>query len=584
MQPASRAGAARAAWPSLQPLALRLASGADTLARTPALVLAPLVVVQWVAVVVFALGTQRNGWLFYQGGDETFLYSTAWALAEGQLPRADVGYAWPALLVPIAAVAGPNFLVALPAIVLLQFFVLLPAALVAVYGIAAHIGGRLLGYGAATLWVFLPYLATTLFVDRYHEKYAELFLPQALGLTGLSDFPSMVALLVAAYFTLRALDGGGPTSAALAGLMAGLALAVKPANGLFLAAPVVAFAIARRPRETAAFGAAAVPSLFALAVWKYRGLGDLPFILREDMRVAAGAAMLPLLGVLDGLREYLSIDWQRLAQQRDGFREFFWSVRLLDWLALAGVLAVARRSVAKAAFLVVWLVPFVLVKGGSPLASVESGSFFRLVMPAFPAFFLLAVSIPLLVPTFGLRLAERWRAPSRAPHPRTRTVLAAAALVLVAVPLAGAAVLPPAREPTTVKVIDFGLLVPVEPSFRPTVAAVSAGQVRLDWQPPSSGPSAVQYRIYRSAPTHPAPTAELPRGVEGIRCVPIVGAANCALEMEDLGITGGSEWARGQPAGRWTYRVGLLAGWRGSAQDADLLLLSDAVTVDVPAR
>ena len=36
-----------------------------------------LKLVQWIAVAVFALRTERNGLLFYQGGDQTFFYTTA---------------------------------------------------------------------------------------------------------------------------------------------------------------------------------------------------------------------------------------------------------------------------------------------------------------------------------------------------------------------------------------------------------------------------------------------------------------------------------------------------------------------------
>jgi hypothetical protein len=57
--------------------------------------------------------------------------------------------------------------------------------------------GGFIGYLAATIWVFGPYVVVPLWDHRYHAKYVEQFLPQALGLTGLGDFPSMVALLVA---------------------------------------------------------------------------------------------------------------------------------------------------------------------------------------------------------------------------------------------------------------------------------------------------------------------------------------------------------------------------------------------------
>src|SRR5437016_3373761 len=97
--------------------------------REPLLVLAPLVAIQWVAVVALALSAHHNGWLFYQGGDQTFYYSTAWLLSHWTLPGTPIGYAWAVLLTPIAFFAGPNVLAAVPAIVVLNAGILLPVSL-----------------------------------------------------------------------------------------------------------------------------------------------------------------------------------------------------------------------------------------------------------------------------------------------------------------------------------------------------------------------------------------------------------------------------------------------------------------------
>src|SRR5437588_10703592 len=101
----------------------------------PWAVLVPIVVAQWIALVVFALVVRHNGWLFYQGGDQTVFYTDGWALGHGHVPEAEIGYGWSYLLSPIAALFGANILSALPAIVLLQTVVLLPIAIVCVYGI-----------------------------------------------------------------------------------------------------------------------------------------------------------------------------------------------------------------------------------------------------------------------------------------------------------------------------------------------------------------------------------------------------------------------------------------------------------------
>jgi hypothetical protein len=67
---------------------------------------------------------------------------------------------------------------------------------------------------------------------------------------------------------------------------------------------------------------------------------------------------------------------------------------------------------------------------------------------------------------------------------------------------------------------------------------------------------------------------------DGIRCRNVSGGAtDCAVEMDLLGATGATTLVDKPPPGRWVYRVGLLAGWRGEPESADLLLVSDPVTI-----
>ena len=177
-----------------------------------AYVLGALVLAQWLAVLALALTVRHNGWLYYAGGDQLWHYSGAYLLAHGHLPPTFVGYGWSIILLPLAWLAGPNLVSALPGIVLANTLVLLPIALLCVYGIASRIAGRLFGYFAATVWIALPYLGILFVEPGYHQKYTELTLPQALGLSSVPDFPATVALLVAAYLCLRAaLDAGTGT-------------------------------------------------------------------------------------------------------------------------------------------------------------------------------------------------------------------------------------------------------------------------------------------------------------------------------------------------------------------------------------
>ena len=62
-------------------------------------------------------------------------------------------------------------------------------------------------------------------------------------------------------------------------------------------------------------------------------------------------------------------------------------------MPLAGVLAIGRRSWPKAVLVFFWFAIFLITKGTSDQANIEDASFFRLLMPSFPAFLLL-LAIP----------------------------------------------------------------------------------------------------------------------------------------------------------------------------------------------
>ena len=87
-----------------------------------------------------------------------------------------------------------------------------------------------------------------------------------------------------------------------------------------------------------------------------------------------------------------------------GLREYFWSHRLLQWIPIAGVVAVARRSPPAAVALGCWLGGYVIFRAAQPGIGVADGELFRALLPAFPAYVLLVASLPLLVPTLAARL------------------------------------------------------------------------------------------------------------------------------------------------------------------------------------
>ena len=519
------------------------------LADRPRLVLAGLVGIHWLAVLAFALTVRHNGWLYYQGGDQMWYSTTAWLLGHGDLPATRVGYAWAVLLAPIALVFGPGFVPMLPAVILLNVLVLAPLALLAVYGIANRLAGRAFALWASVLWVAAPFLTIELWREDYHERFVEQFLPQALGLGGLADYPSMVLLLGAAYFVVRALQEPGWHAPLLAGLLTGMAMGTKPANALFLAGPVLAFAVVRAVRPLAVFGAALVPAVLTLVLWKQRGLGELPLFAYDEVRLAAST-----LAALD-LRPYVDLDFEVLRTTGEELREWFWSARLLEWAPVAGVVAVARRSPAVAALLAGWFGAFLLVKGTSPVATVASGSFLRLLMPAYPAYFLLAVSVPLLVPGLARALGSRFPALPE-PYFGKRAVIAAAVLAVVL--LAPAALARPTKGPEEA-VLVRNILVPVDDlGLRVRVVGSAA---ELTWDAPGGGTDAF-YRVFRS----------LDDGSD-VSCEGD-GTPECELEMVVLGTTRAGRWRDPSPPQGASYRVGRAANWKDDPAAGDVYLIS----------
>ena len=516
--------------------------------------LGALVVAQWAAVGVFAAVVRHNGWLFYQGGDQTFFYTDAWVVAHGHIPESEIGYGWSYLLAPLARLSGASYLTALPFIVVAQALILLPIALLCVYAIGARIAGRLCGYLAAGLWIAGPFVLIPLFDVRYHAKYVEQFLPQTFGLTGLGDYPSTVCVLLAALACVRALDHGDRVDALAAGLAAGFAVAIKPANALFLAGPVLAFPVAKRFRELGLFALALLPSLAALALWKYRGLGDLPIFRSTPQAYAAGLVMPALLST----SRYVPLDWNRLRENYAELHDVLPPAPALLALPVVGFVAALMRARATALLLAGWLAAFLIVKGSSTQASIESGTLLRLVMPALPAFVLLVAAAPFAFVRRTDRVED-----SRA---LGRGVVAVLAAVFAAIPLVLFLALPPLRSPTAVKYFEESVFVPVDGSF--DARATPRGRTTVvSWD--ERTPSGVRtfYRVFRSRPA-----------ADGIRCTsPPAGYAtafDCHLEMKVVGVTRAHSFVDRPPPGPWVYRLGLAANWRDDPSAGDVMLLS----------
>jgi hypothetical protein len=247
----------------------------------------------------------------------------------------------------------------------------------------------------------------------------------------------------------------------------------------------------------------------------------------------------------------------------------FWSQRLAQWAPFAGLIAVLRvRRGPIAALLAGWLAAFLVVKGFSPRATIDSGSFWRLLMPAWPAYLLLFASIPLLVPTLVRRLGDRTaRLPSRqAP----RWSLAVAAALVVALPAVAIAAASPLDGPELALTQDDQgnfILTSIDESVELQAARTAEG-VRLTW---SDDPwrANVFYRVYR---------AEGPTDVE---CEHTDGhpAQSCYPRGTVLESVRGSEYLDRDPPPEATYRIGVGTNWIDDPAAGDVFAFSPAVVV-----
>jgi hypothetical protein len=536
-------------------------------------VLGTLVLVEWLAVLALALTVRHSGWLYYQGGDQLWYYTLGWMLGHGQLSQTPVGYGWSVVLAPIARVAGPNLVRALPAIVLLNVLVLLPAAMLALYGIAVRIGGRLFGYWTLLVWIAVPFIGIVYTNTGYHQRYTELTLPQSLGLTAMADFPSTVACLLAAYFVARVVFDEHPQliDAVAGGVAAGAAIAVKPSAALFLVGPALAFAYHRRVFPTAAFVAGILPALLALLVWKERGLGHLPiggastgWPPTEGHQLAAGAPV----AALDISKYFKDLSWNHFLTNLDLLREHFWSGRLLEWLVVAGMFALGRRSRAGLLLMGGSFAAYVIVKGSYSQASIEDSSLFRIMMPAFPAFVLFLASLPFLLPHAPRRLAE-WRPDARPTVTRKRWALVAAAIAVSGlVPLAAfaAADTRGGLDPTEVGSTKM----PIPANIDIGLGATVRGRlVTLRWQAgrPAGGP--VFFRVWRARR-------------DAFSCSEDAGGKLCNVALPEVGVAMTPEFRDHPAAGRWVYRVAIAANWLNDPAYGDPYLVSRPLVVTVP--
>lgn len=251
--------------------------------------------------------------------------------------------------------------------------VLAPLALTAAVVVALDVAGLALAVPTVTLWIALPWLMYPFALPGYRDEARDIVLPLVVGLTPERGHVAATAIIVAAAL----LAAARARFSVAAGAALGVGAVLVPATLVFGAAATVALLAARRRRDAILVGVAVATAVAAVAA--SRGVDLLPRSQDEFVRAMGG------------------------------FREYFWSQRLVQWLPIAGAIGLARRSPAAATFLGVGFVVFAVVQSARADAAVLDASLFRLLLPGFPAFVLLFAAVPLLVPTLAARLGDSAR-------------------------------------------------------------------------------------------------------------------------------------------------------------------------------
>ncbi len=528
-----------------------------------AYVLGGLVTVQWLAVLAFALTVRHNGWLFYSGGDQLWHYTDAYVLGHRLQPPSFVGYGWSMLLLPLTPFAGPNLVSALPAIVLFNTVVLLPIALLCIYGIAARIGGRLFGYWAAAAVdrAALPRnpVRRARVPPEVHrvDDSARRRADRDVGFPEHGRTPDLrVPVPAGARNRQPAHDGRGR----LCGGVLDRDQAVERDLPL---RPRHCCCCSTRWRTVLPFVLGLAPVLATLALWKYRGLGHLGAANEEPVRLASGVG--------DLLRRIHNPDansWSHFYANVTALREHFWVARVLEWLPVAGAIALFARS-RRGLLLVAPLVRDVPARSRAAISRrawttrASSGS----CCPPFP------------------RSSCWWRqshcsSPASraqpAPVPPTvlkgRRLLAAAAAAVAVFAIFPVVVIAAAKQVgDEAHMLDYGdTLVPVRDLG---LKAMQEGDaVRLTWNDQHVSPAKIFYTVLRTN-----------RPAGGVTCAHVTGASvDCRLEVDKLFPTRATSLTDSPGPGTWSYRVTVSANWLNDTQQGDAYVVSPPVVVTVP--
>jgi hypothetical protein len=248
---------------------------------------------------------------------------------------------------------------------------LLAAEVALVYGVVDLVAGRAPALFAGLVLVAGPVILARRYFQSgggtppidYRTVYRHDVLPTEFGLVHRSGLVAACLLLGSAWLVLLRTRLPVWSTAALGGAAAAASALVFPHAWLAVTAPVAATIVMRDARAVGATLVTAAVGVAALAVF------------RHVPHVAFG--------------------WHQAGQSLDSVREFSWSRRLLEYLPLAGVVGLARRSGPAAAFFAVVLLTTVILPLSRPL---DLTAYLLVIVPGVPVYWLLTACIPFLVP------------------------------------------------------------------------------------------------------------------------------------------------------------------------------------------
>jgi hypothetical protein len=231
---------------------------------------------------------------------------------------------------------------------------------------------------------------------------------------------------------------------------------------------------------------------------------------------------------------------------------------------LVGLLARSRRGLLLVG---TWFVAYLLVKGTYIPASIDDASFFRIMMPAFPAYILLMASVTLLVP--GVRARPAPVQPDR-PGRRLTIALVAAFAVFAVLPLGVLAAVPRLHDQGALAVRTPDTPVPVAGVVQ---AAVQGGAVHLTWHGLKPRPARAFYHVLRAkGPNRDVACAGRLNG----------SSDNCVLYAQSIATTRANTFTDRPGRGTWIYRIGVAANWVDDPTLGDIYVVTKPTTLTLP--